>query len=332
MPYDVQEQIIRSIPGLERAKIIRPGYGIEYDYIDPRELYHTLETKKIKGLFHAGQICGTTGYEEAAALGIVAGINAALYSLKKDYRLVLKRNQAYIGVLIDDLVTKGTKEPYRLFTSRAEYRLLLRYDNADLRLSEIGYKLGLLNENEYKRVKKKKEILNFLIKAFKDNLRVIKETAPVTIKENISLDKYLKRPDVNLKDILDVPLIYKEDKESKKITLKEILKSIEKNIKEENIPKKSFLIEEILNTLEIEIKYEGYIQKTLKLAEKFSKLENIEIPEDLNWDEIPISFEEKQKIKEYRPKTLGELSKMEGIRAASIPIVLYYINRHRARK
>ena len=332
MPYDVQEKIIRSIPGLEKAKIIRPAYGIEYDYIDPRELHHTLETKKIKGLFHAGQICGTTGYEEAAALGIVAGINAALFSLKKDYRLILRRDQAYIGVLIDDLVTKGTREPYRLFTSRAEYRLLLRYDNADLRLSEIGYKLGLLNEREYRRVKKKKEILSFLLESFKNNLRVIKESSPVPIKENIPLDKYLKRPDVSLKDILDLPLIYKEGEKVKKTTLREILKSIEENLKKEDFPKKNHIIEEILTTLEIEIKYEGYIQKTLKLAEKFSKLENIEIPENLNWDEIPISFEEKQKIKKYKPKTLGELSRMEGIRAASIPIILYYIKRSRVSK
>jgi tRNA uridine 5-carboxymethylaminomethyl modification enzyme len=302
LPYDVQEKIIRSIPGLEEAKIIRPAYGIEYDFVDPTILYPTLETKIIKGLFHAGQINGTTGYEEAGGQGIVAGINAGLYALGKDERFVLTRDEAFIGVMIDDLTTRGVREPYRLFTSRAEYRLLIRYDNADYRLAKYGYRFGLISREQYEKVKKKYET----VKVFIENAKTVKlkpnqvneylkscRTSEIT--ESKSIYELAKRPETSLKELLKIAGI-----------------SLENDVVEE---------------AEIEIKYEGYIKRLLDEVKRFKKLENIKIPEDFDYSVVPISTEEKQKLSQARPLTLGQASRLEGIRPASIPILAVYIKK-----
>ncbi|SMP10641.1 tRNA uridine 5-carboxymethylaminomethyl modification enzyme [Desulfurobacterium pacificum] len=301
LPYDVQEQIIHSIPGLENAKIIKPAYGIEYDFVDPTHLYPTLETKLIRGLFNAGQINGTTGYEEAAGQGIVAGINAALYAMGKDERFVLGRDEAYIGVMIDDLVNRGVREPYRLFTSRAEYRLLLRYDNADYRLAKYGYKFGLLTREQYERVKRKYETVKVFIEKLKE-IKIKPSESPVEIKETKSAYELLKRPEVKLEDILKVvPVKVSVDDEK--------------------------LLREILEEVEIEVKYEGYIKRQLEEVRRFRKLENVKIPKDFDYDVVPISIEEKQKLKEMKPLTLGQAARLEGIRPASIPILSIYIEK-----
>ncbi|SNR70802.1 tRNA uridine-5-carboxymethylaminomethyl(34) synthesis enzyme MnmG [Desulfurobacterium atlanticum] len=314
LPYDVQVEIIHSIPGLENAKIIRPAYGIEYDFIDPTHLYPTLETKQIKGLFNAGQINGTTGYEEAAGQGIVAGINAALYAKGSDERFVPGRDEAYIGVMIDDLVNKGVREPYRLFTSRAEYRLLLRYDNADLRLAKYGYKFGLLTKEQYERVEKKYSLVKVFISKLKEiKLKpevinpVLEKEGSTPLKESILCYQILKRPEVKLE---------------------EILKLIEFDVGEDD----EKLIKEALEEAEIEIKYEGYINRQLEDVKKFRKIENIKIPEDFDYDSVPISTEEKQKLKEAKPLTLGQASRLEGIRPSSISVLAIYINKHKASK
>ncbi|RUM42713.1 MAG: tRNA uridine-5-carboxymethylaminomethyl(34) synthesis enzyme MnmG, partial [Desulfurobacterium sp.] len=309
LPFDVQEKIIHSIPGLENAKIIRPAYAIEYDFVDPTHLYPTLETKIIQGLFNAGQINGTTGYEEAAGQGIVAGINAALYSLGKDERFILGRDEAYIGVMIDDLVNRGVREPYRLFTSRAEYRLLLRYDNADYRLAKYGYRFGLLTREQYERVKRKYET----VKVFIEKLREVKvkpeiinpvlEKANSTpLRESKTVYEILKRPEVKLQEMLRV-IPFELDIEDRK------------------------LLEEILEEVEIEVKYEGYIKRQLEEVKRFRKLENVKIPPDFDYDIVPISTEEKQKLKEMKPLTLGQAARLEGIRPASIPILAIYIEK-----
>ncbi|WP_456464761.1 tRNA uridine-5-carboxymethylaminomethyl(34) synthesis enzyme MnmG [Desulfurobacterium sp.] len=315
LPYDVQEAIIHSIPGLENAKIIRPAYGIEYDFIDPTHLYPTLETKIIKGLFNAGQVNGTTGYEEAAGQGIVAGINAALTAKESDEKFVLGRDEAYIGVMIDDLVNKGVREPYRLFTSRAEYRLILRYDNADLRLAKYGYKFGLITKEQYEKVKKKYETVKVFIEKLKE-LKVkpeeinpmLEKEGTTPVKETVSCYNILKRPEVKLSSLLKIV----------------------------NLPKPSEVdektIKEALEETEIEIKYEGYIKRQLEDVKKFRKLENIKIPEGFDYDFVPISTEEKQKLKEAKPLTLGQASRLEGIRPASISILSVYINRWKSRR
>ena len=307
MPKEVQEEMIKSLPGFENAKIAKYAYAIEYDAIDPLQLYPTLESKLVKGLYFAGQVNGTSGYEEAAAQGIMAGINASLSILNKE-EIVLKRDEAYIGVLIDDLVTKGVTDPYRMLTSRAEYRLLLRHDNADQRCIKYGYYAGLVSEDRYNRylakmdrIANEKERLATLRLTPKANINdyLITISSPI-LHEGISAIELMKRPEVHYDDI--VKMLELEDA----------------------------LIYPKSEQLDIEIKYEGYINKAYKEAKRVLKLESVAIPKDINYDDIHnLASEAREKLKAVRPLTIAQANRISGVNPADISILLVYIESKR---
>ena len=303
LPEWVQHEMIKTVPGLENAEIIRAGYAIEYDVVVPSQLWPTLETKNISGLFTAGQINGTSGYEEAAAQGIMAGINAVQKINDKD-PVILDRSQAYIGVLIDDLITKGTKEPYRLLTSRAEYRLLLRHDNADLRLTDLGYELGIISEKRYERFIEKKQMVEeerkrlekIIVKPSEEINEIITEAGSTALKEAASAYALLKRPQIHYEHIE---------------------KMIEPNVE---------LTEEAKEQTEIQIKYQGYIKKSNEQVERMKKMENKTIPEDIDYDAISgLASEAAEKLKQIQPLSVGQASRISGVNPADISILLVYI-------
>ena len=310
LPDYIQYEALRQIEGFENAKIFRPGYAIEYDYFPPEQLHHSLETRLMHGLYFAGQINGTTGYEEAACQGMMAGINAAL-AQRDDEPLVLSRTQAYIGVLIDDLITKGVDEPYRMFTSRAEYRILLRQDNADARLTELSYKLGLAKEDRYQKYLEKRQkvedIKQFLNEhyVYPDEINGLLEQKESTrIDQKMKLSYLLLRPQINLNEMI------------------EVLTSLE------NYRTQDRFIKECLEEAEIEIKYASYIEKENELADKLRRLENVKLPKDFNFHSLQsLSYESREKLNRYQPKTLGEASRISGISPADINVLAIFLGR-----
>ena len=306
LPLDVQFELVRTIKGLEEVEIIRPGYAIEYDYSDPTQLKPTLETKIVENLFFAGQINGTTGYEEAASQGLIAGINAALH-VKGEEPFILDRSQAYIGILIDDLVTKGVDEPYRMFTSRAEHRLILREDNADLRLREKGYKIGLVKDEDYERYLSKKtkiqEELERLehARVFPDSRinEILAQLGSSPLKKPQTLKELLRRPEITWRELGLIDSYYT-----------------------------SLINNDIFAQIEMEVKYEGYIQRQMEQVDKFKKLENVRIPENFQYNGIPgLSREIVEKLSRIRPGSLGQASRISGITPAAISILMVYLKR-----
>lgn len=290
LPFEVQKGILKSIPGLDQAKILRPAYGIEYDGVFPTQLHPTLETRNIENLYLAGQINGTSGYEEAAAQGLIAGINAAL-KIKKLKSLILRRDEAYIGVLIDDIISKGVEEPYRLFTSRAEYRILLRIDNADKRLIKYGYKYDLIREQEYEAfLKKQEKIKKFMIFLEKERIKTPSQ-------ERISLKDFLKKPEVRLENVLE----YKKSR--------------------------FHLSDEEIRHIESEVKYEGYLKKQEKEIVRIRKIDQEKIPESLDFEIIPgLTREVREKLEKFRPPTIGDAKKIPGMTPAAIVNLHIYMN------
>lgn len=303
LPEDVQKEVLGTIPGLEKAQMMRSGYAIEYDAIVPTQLWPTLETKVIKNLYTAGQINGTSGYEEAAGQGIIAGINAGLNALGKE-QLVLSRSEAYIGVLIDDLVTKGTNEPYRLLTSRAEYRLLLRHDNADLRLTEIGHTIGLIPEERYEQFIAKREAIQAekkrltatILKPSSVVQEMIKHLGGSELKDGIRASDLLKRPEMTYDHIAEL------------------------------IPSDTLLSNDVKEQVETQIKYEGYIEKSLQQVERLKKMENKKIPDNIDYDAITgMATEARQKLKKIKPLSIAQASRISGVNPADISILLVYL-------
>ena len=308
LPEDVQYAMYRTVPGLEHAVIVRNAYAIEYDCINPRELDASLEFKKIPGLFSGGQFNGSSGYEEAAAQGLVAGINAAMKVLGRE-PLLLDRSESYIGVLIDDLVTKENREPYRMMTSRAEYRLLLRQDNADLRLTKKGYEVGLISEERYQDLlKREKEIEEEIKRVEHTNIGAnekvqafLERHGSTLLKSGTTLGELIRRPELNYEELAEI---------------------------DEARPK---LREDVQEQVNIEIKYEGYIQRQKRQVEQFKKLETKKIPKDLDYDDVySLRLEAKQKLKEYGPTSIGQASRISGVSPADISVLLVYLESHRS--
>ncbi|QOV19410.1 tRNA uridine-5-carboxymethylaminomethyl(34) synthesis enzyme MnmG [Blautia liquoris] len=307
MPEDVQHEMYRSVAGLEHAKIVRNAYAIEYDCINPMQLKSTLEFKKIKGLFSGGQFNGSSGYEEAAAQGLIAGINAAMEIQEQDF-LILDRSESYIGVLIDDLVTKETHEPYRMMTSRAEYRLLLRQDNADLRLRKYGYQIGLINEKQYQALLKKEELIQEEIErvehTFVGNTKNVQdylekmESTPLN--SGSSLAELIRRPELNFQSLAEI---------------------------DENRPP---LPDDVKEQVNINIKYEGYIKRQMKQVDQFRKMENKKIPEEINYRNIKsLRNEAKQKLETIKPLSIGQASRISGVSPADISVLLVYLEQYK---
>jgi tRNA uridine 5-carboxymethylaminomethyl modification enzyme len=307
LPEDVQYEMYKTVPGLENVKIVRNAYAIEYDCINPIQLKPSLEFKKIHGLFSGGQFNGSSGYEEAAAQGLIAGINAACMVLNKN-ALILDRSEAYIGVLIDDLVTKENHEPYRMMTSRAEYRLLLRQDNADIRLSKYGYELGLVSEEAYNRVLEKERLTkteierleNTKVASSADVNRLLEKLGSTQLKSGSTLAELIRRPEINYEDLASID------------------------------PERCELRRDIIEQVNINIKYEGYISRQLKQVEHFKKLENKMIPEDINYDEVmSLRKEATQKLKQYAPRSIGQASRISGVSPADISVLLVYLEQRK---
>lgn len=310
LPEDVQLAMYRTVPGLEQCKIVRNAYAIEYDCISARQLYPTLEFKEVEGLFSGGQFNGSSGYEEAAAQGLVAGINAAMSLLGRE-PLLLDRSESYIGVLIDDLVTKDNREPYRMMTSRAEYRLLLRQDNADLRLGKKGYKVGLVSEEQYLRLLEKEKMIQQEICRLKSSIiganqkmqDFLQSHGSSSLKTAASLAELICRPELDY----------------------QILSEID--------PERKALPKDVTQQVEIEIKYEGYIQRQMRQVEQYKKMEKKKIPPDLNYDHVSsLRLEARQKLKEYRPISLGQASRISGVSPADISVLLIYLEHENQKK